>query len=207
MNGPSCLFKNILDSASYLKNSFKVSLLIHMRARDKNDHEFAKVVQSILKQKCLTTLSILTLISVHFQSHNIWSLILLYKIFGNPKISLLQIDSPPQTSLQHSPPMNLRIADNMRMQHESSKIETPLPLRLGHQLNPTQITAPLRIQVTSPGRLGAPSPHTNLHGAYSHGGIVRIAPPSPNNNGPLLHRPFSPPRLTWYSPMGWKVCE
>ncbi|XP_028154449.1 homeobox protein SIX3 isoform X2 [Diabrotica virgifera virgifera] len=107
-----------------------------------------------------------------------------------------KLDSPPQTTIQHSPPMNLRIADNLRMQHNEGKIETPLPLRLGHQLNPAQMGTPLRIQVTSPGRLGAPSPHTNLHGAYSHGGIVRIAPPSPNNNGHILHRPFSPPRLT-----------
>nr|XP_023021623.1 homeobox protein SIX3-like [Leptinotarsa decemlineata] len=101
--------------------------------------------------------------------------------------SPLKMDSPPQTSLQHSPPMNLRIADNLRM--ENAKIETPLPLRLGHQLNP--ISTPLRIQVTAPSR---PPPHTNLHGMYTHGGIVRIAPPSPNAG--VLHRPFSPPRLT-----------
>lgn len=85
------------------------------------------------------------------------------------------------------PPMNLRMADNLRM--ANSKIETPLPLRLGHQLN-----NPLRIQVASPGRLI--SPHTNLHGSHPHAGIVRIATSSPNNNGPILHRPFSPPRLT-----------
>ncbi|CAH1183248.1 unnamed protein product [Phaedon cochleariae] len=89
--------------------------------------------------------------------------------------------SPPLTSLQHSPPMNLRM--------DNSKIEAPLPLRLGHQLNP-QLSSPLRIQVTSPQHL------TSLHaGVYTHGGIVRIAPPSPGG-GPLLHRPFSPQRLT-----------
>ncbi|KAJ8930662.1 hypothetical protein NQ314_016515 [Rhamnusium bicolor] len=117
--------------------------------------------------------------------------------YRTEKTSPIRVDnSPPQTSLQHSPPMNLRIADNLRIPHsESMKIETPLPLRLGHQLNPSQITAPLRIQVTSPSRLSAPSPHTNLHGGHPHGGIVRIAPPSPSN-APVLHRPFSPPRLT-----------
>lgn len=112
------------------------------------------------------------------------------------KNSPIRVDgSPPQTPLQHSPPMNLRVADNMRIPHsESMKIETPLPLRLGHQLNSAQISAaPLRIQVTSPSRLGE---HTSLHaGHHPHGGIVRIAPPSPSG-APMLHRPFSPPRLT-----------
>lgn len=114
------------------------------------------------------------------------------------KHSPIRVDgSPPQTSLHHSPPMNLRISESLRS--ENMKIETPLPLRLGHQLNPSQITAPLRIQVTSPSRMGAPPPHTNLQGGHSHGGIVRIAPsssPSNNNSTSLLHRPFSPPRLT-----------
>lgn len=114
------------------------------------------------------------------------------------KNSPIRVDSsPPQTSLHHSPPMNLRISESLRA--ENMKIETPLPLRLGHQLNPSQITAPLRIQVTSHSRMGAPPPHTNLQGGHSHGGIVRIAPsssPSNNNTTPVLHRPFSPPRLT-----------
>lgn len=113
------------------------------------------------------------------------------------KHSPIRVDgSPPQTSLHHSPPMNLRISESLRS--ENMKIETPLPLRLGHQLNPSQITAPLRIQVTSPSRMAAPPPHTNLQGGQSHGGIVRIAPSnSPSNNTtPLLHRPFSPQRLT-----------
>lgn len=100
------------------------------------------------------------------------------------KHSPIRVDSsPPQTSLQHSPPMNLRISESL----------------LGHQLNPSQITAPLRIQVTSHSRMGAPPPHTNLQRGHSHGGIVRIAPsssPSNNNTTPVLHRPFSPPRLT-----------
>ncbi|KAJ8922008.1 hypothetical protein NQ315_008647 [Exocentrus adspersus] len=116
--------------------------------------------------------------------------------YRQEKGSPIRVDgSPPQTSLQPSPPMNLRIADNLRVQHsENVKIETPLPLRLGHQLNSGQISAgPLRIQVTSSGRLGE---HTSLHGGHHpHGGIVRIAPPSPSG-APVLHRPFSPPRLT-----------
>ncbi|KAJ8974626.1 hypothetical protein NQ317_011947 [Molorchus minor] len=120
--------------------------------------------------------------------------------FRSEKDSPIRVDgSPPQTALQHSPPMNLRVTDNLRFHHsETVKIETPLPLRLGHQLNPSQITAPLRIQVTSSGRLGVPSPHTNIHGMQPHGGIVRIAPPSPSgvSSAPVLHRPFSPPRLT-----------
>ncbi|XP_056630932.1 homeobox protein SIX3 isoform X2 [Diorhabda carinulata] len=106
----------------------------------------------------------------------------------------LKSNSPPQTTLQHSPPMNLRIADNLRMHSNDGKIETPLPLRLNHHQQP------LRIQVSSPGQIGVPSPLTNIHGGYTHGGIVRIAPSSPNNNnnsnGHVLHRPFSPPRLT-----------
>lgn len=114
------------------------------------------------------------------------------------KQSPIRVDgSPPQTSLRHSPPMNLRISESLR--GENMKIETPLPLRLGHQLNPSQIRAPLRIQVTSHSRMAAPLPHTNLQGGHSHGGIVRIAPSSsPNNNNttPILHRPFSPARLT-----------
>lgn len=131
---------------------------------------------------------------------------------GDDDDSPIRIDNSPthhQTSLhnnhQHSPPLppiNLRIAEHMRMTASDSatKIETPLALRLGHQLSTTtpHQLAPLRIQVTSPNRLIAqPSPHTNLHiGGTPHSGIVRIAPTSPSNTAPLLHRPFSPPRLT-----------
>ncbi|XP_060524528.1 homeobox protein SIX3-like [Cylas formicarius] len=110
--------------------------------------------------------------------------------------SPLRLDStPPQTSLQHSPPMNL---SNLRIPHQQSegvKIETPLPLRLPPNHLPPQVTAPLRIQVNMhSSRMMAPSsPHTHLMNPHS---IARIAPPSPQNNGPLLHRPFSPPRLT-----------
>lgn len=105
--------------------------------------------------------------------------------------SPIRVDNSPtpQTTLQHSPHMNLRIADNLRAP-DNTKIETPLPLRLG----PHQLTAPLRIQVSSPNRMGLlPSQHTTL-GGTPHGGIVRIAPQSPSNNPPF--RPFSPPRLT-----------
>ncbi|CAH0559220.1 unnamed protein product [Brassicogethes aeneus] len=102
--------------------------------------------------------------------------------------------TPPQTS----PPMNLRIADNLRNMSESLKIEQPLPLRLqGHPLSAGTLSTPLRIQVASSGgRLGGrTSPHTNLN--LAHSGIVRIAPPSPTSNPPpILHRPFSPTRLT-----------
>nr|CAI5831978.1 unnamed protein product [Callosobruchus analis] len=97
------------------------------------------------------------------------------------KGSPVRVDSPPPP-----PPMNLRIADGLRMDG-GTKIETPLPLRIGHHM-----TAPLRIQVSSANRLM--SPHTNI--PVGHGGIVRIAPPSPTSNPPPLHRPFSPPRLT-----------
>ncbi|RZC18417.1 hypothetical protein BDFB_012448 [Asbolus verrucosus] len=106
--------------------------------------------------------------------------------------SPIRVDnSPSQTS--PPPPMNLRVADHLRMAPEGAKIEAPLPLRL----TAPPLTTPLRIQVASPNRMAAPpSPHTNLHlGGAPHGGIVRIAPPSPSNPS-VLHRPFSPPRLT-----------
>lgn len=102
----------------------------------------------------------------------------------------IRVDDSP--SRPHSPPMNLRMShpgDHMRLQPE-----TPMPLRLG---GAPQITTPLRIQVASPSKMVAsPSPQTNLHlGVPAHGGIVRIAPPSPPK-APVLHRPFSPARLT-----------
>ncbi|EEZ99192.1 optix [Tribolium castaneum] len=95
--------------------------------------------------------------------------------------SPIRVDSSP-------PPMNLRIHS------DNTKIETPLALRL---TSSHQLTTPLRIQVASPHRMAAPPspPHTSLHLGTPHGGIVRIAPPSPSNP-PVLHRPFSPPRLT-----------
>lgn len=114
-------------------------------------------------------------------------------------------NSPPiRVDNSPPPPMNLRVSDNLRIPTNTTdglKIETPLPLRLS---TPPQLTAPLRIQVTSPSRMIAPpSPQTHLHLSHPHSGIVRIAPPSPsNNNGPVLHRPFSP-RLTWYIPYEW----
>ncbi|KAJ3664826.1 hypothetical protein Zmor_000369 [Zophobas morio] len=115
--------------------------------------------------------------------------------YGQDKSSSpIRVDNSPT---RQSPPMNLRIhADHVRMApSDNAKLEAPLPLRLtsGHQL-----TTPLRIHVASPNRMTAPpSPHhTSLHlGAAPHGGIVRIAPSSPPNP-PVLHRPFSPPRLT-----------
>ncbi|GJQ68854.1 hypothetical protein Trydic_g6054 [Trypoxylus dichotomus] len=114
--------------------------------------------------------------------------------YRRDKDSPIRVDnSPPQTSLQHSPPMNLRISDNLRMNHNLSmriQPETPLPLRLG---NASQLSTPLRIQVSNSNA----SPQTNLHvGSAPHSGIVRIAPSNSPSNAPLLHRPFSPPRLT-----------
>ncbi|KAF2894029.1 hypothetical protein ILUMI_12145 [Ignelater luminosus] len=114
--------------------------------------------------------------------------------FRSNKNSPIRVDmdnSPPQTSLQHSPPINLRVnpQDSLGLRIHP---ETPMPLRLG-------ATTPLRIQVTMPSKMTTtPSPQTSLHmGETPHGigGIVRIAPPSPANPPPL-HRPFSPPRLT-----------
>lgn len=115
--------------------------------------------------------------------------------YRGDKDSPIRVDnSPPQTSLQqHSPPMNLRISDSLRMSHDLSmriQPEAPLPLRLG---SGAQLSTPLRIQVSN----ASASPQTNLHvGSAQHAGIVRIAPSSPSSNPPLLHRPFSPPRLT-----------
>ncbi|KAF7267828.1 hypothetical protein GWI33_018988 [Rhynchophorus ferrugineus] len=104
------------------------------------------------------------------------------KMSGNSPIRLDR--TPPQTTLQHSPPMNL---SGMRSS-ENNKIEAPLALR-------PQLTTPLQVQVGShQTRMVAPSPHTHLLGP--HGGIVRIAPPSPQAGGPVLHRPYSPARLT-----------
>lgn len=116
--------------------------------------------------------------------------------YRGDKDSPIRVDnSPPQTSLQHSPPMNLRISDNLRMNHDLSmriQPEAPLPLRLG---NASQLSTPLRIQVSNT----SASPQTNIHvGNAPHSGIVRIAPSSSPSNASLLHRPFSPPRLTWY---------
>lgn len=116
--------------------------------------------------------------------------------FRSNKSSPIRVDldsSPPQTSLQHSPPMNLRVnpSDSLGLHIHH---ETPLGLRLG-------ATTPLRIQVSLPSKITtSQSPQTNLHmsdNSHGIGGIVRIAPPSPANPPPL-HRPFSPPRLTWY---------
>lgn len=119
--------------------------------------------------------------------------------YGNLRLTGDVVDtSPSQTTLQHSPPMNLRISDNLRLPPTSEGLrlppEAPLPLRLG---STPQLTTPLRIQVTSPSKMAAlPSPQTNLGmGGLPHGGIVRIAPPSPPSQ-PILHRPFSPQRLT-----------
>ncbi|XP_066262731.1 homeobox protein SIX3-like [Euwallacea similis] len=95
--------------------------------------------------------------------------------------------SPPQTSLDHSPPpMNL---SGLRPppHSESLKIETPLPLRLT-----PQVTSPLRVQISSHGNRMLGAPHLMNH----HPGIVRIAPQNTQSNGPVLHRPYSPPRLT-----------
>ncbi|KAL3279409.1 hypothetical protein HHI36_016920 [Cryptolaemus montrouzieri] len=122
-----------------------------------------------------------------------------------PSSPLRADNSPPQTNLQHSPPpINLRLPDSLRLAAESGgiKIETPLALRLGtpHQINSTspQLSNPLRIHVGNPNKISSPpSPHnTNIVLPQMHGGIMRIAPPSPSNAPPNLHRPFSPPRLT-----------
>lgn len=114
--------------------------------------------------------------------------------YRGDKDSPIRVDnSPPQTSLQHSPPMNLRISDNLRLSHDLAmrmQPETPLPLRLG---GGSQLSTPLRIQVSNSNS----SSQTNLHLATTaHAGIVRIASSSSPSNVPLLHRPFSPPRLT-----------
>lgn len=101
--------------------------------------------------------------------------------------SPIRVDSSPL----HSPPINLRITERPSENQLRIQPENPIPIRLGSS---PQLTTPLRIRVNSPGRLMCPpSPHTNL--PLGHGGIVRIAPPSPvaPQN---LHRPFSPPRLT-----------
>ncbi|XP_017777025.1 PREDICTED: lysine-rich arabinogalactan protein 19-like, partial [Nicrophorus vespilloides] len=97
--------------------------------------------------------------------------------------SPINVDSTDLKNSPPPPPINLRIADQL---HRHPDIRMPEPLRLG---NPPPLTAPLRIHVNS-------SPQTNLQNSQSHhGGIVRIAPPSPPQP-PLIHRPFSPPRLT-----------
>lgn len=101
--------------------------------------------------------------------------------------------------IHHSPPMNLRISDNPLHLPSTGELplriqpENPIPIRLGTS---PQLTTPLRIRVNSPSRLGTNvSSQTNLGLVVPpHGGIVRIAPPSPAPQ--TLHRPFSPPRLT-----------
>lgn len=120
---------------------------------------------------------------------------------GDKDSPTIRVDnSPPQTSLQHSPPMNLRISDNLRsglIDNSRIQPETPLPLRLG---SASQFTTPLRIHVNNP-RIDTTSTQqttqqTTLHlNPPTHGGIVRIAPQSPNNLPPL-HRPFSPDKMT-----------
>lgn len=117
----------------------------------------------------------------------------------------LRVDnSPSHTNLQHSPPMNLRISDHLRGNsgvlidnNHRMQPETPLPLRLGSL---TQFTTPLRIHVNNNQTMSTTSTtnaqQTSLHlNPATHGGIVRIAPQSPNNL-PLLHRPFSPDKMT-----------
>lgn len=123
-------------------------------------------------------------------------------VYRLDKSSPIRLDhSPVRTSLHHhSPPMNLRIADNPMHLGDTLPLriqpENPIPIRLGSS---PQLTTPLRIRVNSPSRLAgnvSPQTQTNLSsmGAPPHGGIVRIAPPSPAPQ--VLHRPFSPPRLT-----------
>ncbi|XP_030767827.1 homeobox protein SIX3 isoform X2 [Sitophilus oryzae] len=110
------------------------------------------------------------------------------KLSGNSPIRLDR--TPPQTTLRPSPPMNLSgVLRPCPPPPELSKIEAPLALR-------PPLTTPLQVQVASQqSRMMAnPSPHTHLLGP--HGGIVRIAPPSPQGGGPVLHRPYSPSRLT-----------
>ncbi|XP_022913213.1 homeobox protein SIX3 [Onthophagus taurus] len=80
------------------------------------------------------------------------------------------------------PPMNLRLGE-LRFP------ETPVPLRLSSH---GQLATPLRIQV---GGNGPNHQQTNIHGG-SGGGIVRIAQNSPTNTQQILHRPFTPDRLT-----------
>ena len=108
-------------------------------------------------------------------------------------LSPVRVDaSSPRATLRRSPSqpqshVNLHVSHDLSMRIQP---ETPLPLRLA---SAHQLSAPLRVQV-SPS-----SPHTTLHHATPqvHGGIVRVAPQNPSNPH-LLHRPFSPPRLTWY---------
>lgn len=99
--------------------------------------------------------------------------------------SPISVDSPP--------PMNLRVGERteVSLRVQDNPIN-PIPIRLGSS---PQLTQPLRIRVNSPSRLMCQqTPHTSLPlGTVPHGGIVRIAPPSP---APLLHRPFSPTKLT-----------
>ncbi|ENN81272.1 hypothetical protein YQE_02321, partial [Dendroctonus ponderosae] len=79
---------------------------------------------------------------------------------------------------------------------EGLKIETPLAVRLGAA---SQLpTSPLRVQVNPhPNRMmTASSPHTHL--LNHHSGIMRIATQNLQSNGPVLHRPYSPPRLTFW---------
>ncbi|KAK9879226.1 hypothetical protein WA026_004072 [Henosepilachna vigintioctopunctata] len=111
--------------------------------------------------------------------------------------------SPSQTTLHSPPPLNLRIPDSDPVSSENGmvKIENPLPLRLSAPLplNTTpHLSTPLRIHVSTSSRvLHSPSPiNTHLGLRTMHGGIVRIAPPSPSCVPPNLHRPFSPARLT-----------
>lgn len=122
---------------------------------------------------------------------------------GNSPVRLDR--TPPQTTLNHSPPMNL---SGLRgpPHSEGLKIEAPLALRLtsANQLSTPQVTSPLRVQINSHSNrmMAAPSPHTHL--LNHHSGIVRIAPQTPQSNGPVLHRPYSPPRLSWYPAFEWE---
>lgn len=102
----------------------------------------------------------------------------------------------PQTALEHSPPpMNLS-GLRTHSHAEALKVETPLAVRLGAT---SQLpTSPLRVQVPVPPHsnrmMAAASPHTHL--LNHHSGIMRIATQNMQSNGPVLHRPYSPPRLT-----------
>lgn len=128
-------------------------------------------------------------------------------------------------SSENAPAMNLRIPDSLRLNlnphHQLSnhnellqRLEHPLPLRLTPG-NTSPLTTPLSISVANsqnrllhhfPGTdLGLLQPHLR---DSPHSGIVRIAPnqspPTTNVNSVsstntlpvVLHRPFSPARLT-----------
>lgn len=114
------------------------------------------------------------------------------------------IESPDNydSSSYHGTAINLRMTDNESPIDVDSSAEKESPLRLDSNSPPMNLrradkiglSAPLRINVTGLTSQSAQSPGRTLLATPSHGGIVRIA--TPPSQAPVLHRPFSPTRLT-----------